>query len=249
MKERAHQKTWIPVSMLLFVMTGTASAGTTGYPFEVGQRYEYRRSDSTGDVWTVLFEVKDQATFGVFDYFHIQVSNYRNDAAVYDRYFRVTEEALYSYNPSGPDYLQHQEAPVGTKWSHYQADDMAYVVTEITAIEPVTVPYGTFDKAYVYRKFQCEDPDDLSKGRTPYWYNWVVPGVGYVKELDYWNDCAPAVMELVSITPDLEPRCPFDLLGDLNYDCRVDFSDFALMASNWLIDCEQLPVDPACVPK
>lgn len=230
-------------------MAGTTCAGTTAYSFEVGRQYEYRRSDGTGDMWTVLFEVKDRVTFGVFDYFHIPVSNYGNDSAVYDFYFRVTEEALYSYNPSGPDYLQHREAPVGTKWSHYQADDMPHIVTEITAIEAVTVPYGTFDKAYVHRKFRCVDPNDLSKGRSPYWYNWVVPGVGYVKELDYWNDYAPAVMELVSITPDLEPGCLFDLLGDLNDDCRVDFFDFALMASNWLIDCEQQLVDPACVPK
>jgi hypothetical protein len=200
-------------------------------------------------MWTVLFEVKDQVTLGVFDYYHVQVSNYANDSAIYDRHFRVTEEALFSYNPSGPDYLEHCRAPVGPKWSHYQADDMPYIVTEITAIEAVTIPYGTFDKAYVHRKFRCVDPNDLGKGRSPYWYNWAVAGVGYIKELDYWDDHAPVVMELVRITPDLELGCPFDLLGDLNGDCRVDLLDVTLVALNWLLDCEQLPVDPACIPK
>jgi len=43
--------------------------------------------------------------------------------------------------------------------------------------------------------------------------------------------------------------CPFELAGDLNEDCRVDFTDFALMAANWLTDCFLAPTDPACVPK
>jgi hypothetical protein len=37
--------------------------------------------------------------------------------------------------------------------------------------------------------------------------------------------------------------------GDLNNDFRVDFYDFAKMASDWLIDCTTDPNDPACVPK
>jgi hypothetical protein len=43
--------------------------------------------------------------------------------------------------------------------------------------------------------------------------------------------------------------CPFDLPGDVNRDCVVDFLDFAIMASNWLTDCQTLPLDPACIPK
>lgn len=47
----------------------------------------------------------------------------------------------------------------------------------------------------------------------------------------------------------LEVICPFEIAGDLNDDCRVDFADFALMAANWLTDCFLAPTDPACVPK
>jgi len=43
--------------------------------------------------------------------------------------------------------------------------------------------------------------------------------------------------------------CDFVLPGDMNDDCRVDFSDFAVMAENWLIDCTANPSSPACVPK
>ncbi|MBN2018809.1 MAG: hypothetical protein JW749_01140 [Sedimentisphaerales bacterium] len=44
-------------------------------------------------------------------------------------------------------------------------------------------------------------------------------------------------------------RCDYELSGDLNADCIVDFYDFAKMASNWLIDCYAEPDNPQCVPK
>jgi len=59
--------------------------------------------------------------------------------------------------------------------------------------------------------------------------------------------------------------CPYTLEGDINVDCKVDyfdikeiadqwlspydFIDFALMAKNWLIDCDMTPNDPACIPE
>jgi alpha-tubulin suppressor-like RCC1 family protein len=43
--------------------------------------------------------------------------------------------------------------------------------------------------------------------------------------------------------------CEYSLFGDVNNDCKVDFYDFAQMASNWMIDCFDDPENPACVPK
>lgn len=37
------------------------------------------------------------------------------------------------------------------------------------------------------------------------------------------------------------------LEGDVNQDCKVDFSDFALMANDWLINCNLNPDDPTCI--
>jgi hypothetical protein len=37
--------------------------------------------------------------------------------------------------------------------------------------------------------------------------------------------------------------------GDIYVDGWVDFRDYAAMAMNWLIDCDQTPGNPACVPK
>jgi hypothetical protein len=40
--------------------------------------------------------------------------------------------------------------------------------------------------------------------------------------------------------------CDNPPIGDINGDCRVDYEDFALMASNWLLDCSQTPGQPNC---
>lgn len=41
--------------------------------------------------------------------------------------------------------------------------------------------------------------------------------------------------------------CVYSLPGDLNNDCKVDLADVGLMAANWLTDCSESPLDPACV--
>ncbi|MBA7469295.1 hypothetical protein ES707_04562 [subsurface metagenome] len=42
--------------------------------------------------------------------------------------------------------------------------------------------------------------------------------------------------------------CTYNIQGDIDYDCKVNFLDFAIMTENWLLDCNQTPDDPACVP-
>ncbi|AQQ08466.1 hypothetical protein L21SP3_00243 [Sedimentisphaera cyanobacteriorum] len=42
--------------------------------------------------------------------------------------------------------------------------------------------------------------------------------------------------------------CDYALQGDINMDCKVDLSDLAIMAKNWLINCKQDPSNPACEP-
>ena len=195
----------MPASAVLLVMVGTTFAGPL-FPLQVGLRWEYNRSNNTGNEWTVRRELKSQVTIDSLDYFQLQDWNYRNDSALEDLgYVRSTEGAVYGYNPAGEDYLEFQKAPVGTKWSFYQPSyEFDYKVIEIVAIEPMTVPYGTFDEAYKHRRYRCVDPDDLSRGKSEEWYEWVVPGVGVVKEEDYWHDNPPAIMELVRVLHDPE---------------------------------------------
>jgi len=144
-------------------------------------------------------ELDQQITFNSLIYFHLQRWNYYNDGAWEDLgYARSTEQAVYMYNPSGPEDLVFQMASVGTEW-RYQMSDGDYQVRKIYAIEPVMVPYGTFDTAYVHQNYTCVDPDDLTKGQSTYFYEWMVPGVGYVKGVNDWGDNPLLTMELVDL--------------------------------------------------
>lgn len=42
--------------------------------------------------------------------------------------------------------------------------------------------------------------------------------------------------------------CHFQLGGDIDGNCKIDIADFAIMAQRWLIDCDNTPDDPACIP-
>lgn len=52
-----------------------------------------------------------------------------------------------------------------------------------------------------------------------------------------------------SVVVDIFILCEYELAGDINNDCKVDFLDFAAMANNWLVDCGLMPDNPACIPK
>jgi hypothetical protein len=41
--------------------------------------------------------------------------------------------------------------------------------------------------------------------------------------------------------------CQYEIVGDINYDCRIDLYDFVLMSLGWLADCNSFPSDPACI--
>ena len=42
--------------------------------------------------------------------------------------------------------------------------------------------------------------------------------------------------------------CQYRLPGDLDGNCRIDIRDFAIIASNWLMNCDENPPDYRCVP-
>jgi hypothetical protein len=63
-----------------------------------------------------------------------------------------------------------------------------------------------------------------------------------------WNDLTPDVENIRGYVVEFSKSCQYTLVGDLNGDCRVDLFDLALMAGAWLVDCNAVPPDPACMP-
>jgi len=193
-----HVMVKIAISVFLLVGMSGAAVADQFWPLHVGDKYEYIGTDHSGNTWTSWIDITEQVTLDSQEYFHLFSTNYENDGVVEDNgLFRSTEDALYSYNPGG-DYLEFQKASVGTKWFLYQPDPSGYdwTVCEIVAVGSITVPYGTFSESYTRRAYECADPNNLGLGQSPSWYDTFVPGVGMVKEVDYWNDDPPMTMEL-----------------------------------------------------
>ena len=164
------------------------------WSMEVGQVYEYTRRDSTGNSWSTTLEVLGTKIFNDKSYFHLRQSNYR-PGEVDEFYWRSTENAIYSWHDTG-ETLDWQIGPTGTVWTHGDT------VTEIMGVESVTVPYGGPYNAYKYRNYNSPES-------SPYWYNYLVPGFGFIKEVDYWTDNPPKIQELINIRMDTKKAMPW----------------------------------------
>jgi len=184
-------------------LTAGDVTGPPLWPLQIGDQFVFEKYDSLSNQWDFTQEIVGQDTFEGKNYFKITKTNQNNEGRIVDAgYFRSTSTEIYRYNSAGPDYLEYQKAPVGTKWSFYEErpSELNYKVIEIVAIETVTVPYGEFQEAYKHRRFRAVDPNDLSQGKSPDWYEWIVPGVGmWVMEEDYWVDNPPEWSKLTDI--------------------------------------------------
>ena len=83
-------------------------------------------------------------------------------------------------------------------------------------------------------------------------YNWQIPsnlplGSDYRILIDDGIATGQSLADF-SIIESTDIDCHYILAGDMNRDCKVDFADFANFASNWLIDCNLDPQNPACLP-
>ena len=228
------------IAIIIEFMAVNAAFAAQLWPLQVGQKYAYRQSDPCNTTWTVQSIVNGQTTINSIDYFHLQEFNYYNEPVWKDiGYFRSTESQLYSYNPDGDEYLEFQKGDVGTKWILYRPnEEYNYEVKEIVSIEQVTVPYDTLDGAYKYRNYACVDPNNLSMGKSDDWYEWIVPGVGWVKEEDYWTDGppAPVIMELMNVSR----------VGDITNDSAVNFDDYSIFAAALLSEPNLSNWNPLC---
>jgi len=111
---------------------------------------------------------------------------------------RSTGSAVFGYAPgAGGETLEFQRGFVGTTWTNvnYEGSSNSRVVS-IEAIEEVTVPAGTFRCFKYHKRILGQSGSD--------WYEWVCPGNGLIKWVDYWVDASgypPVTYELLSVSP------------------------------------------------
>ncbi|MDM8537148.1 hypothetical protein QUF70_10370 [Desulfobacterales bacterium HSG17] len=173
------------------------------WPLRIGDVATAIRSDSTGNEWSMRWEVVGKEIINSQTYYKYQRWNYRNNNDLNEGYVRSTKDACYGYYANGLEHIAYRKAPVGTQWSYFRGQDeeYKYQVNEVVSIESVTVPLGFFEEAYVHRHYRCTELNgDICENQSEDWFEYVVPGLGIVKEVDYWTDNSPKIQNLVSIT-------------------------------------------------
>jgi hypothetical protein len=94
---------------------------------------------------------------------------------------RSTETEVYFYNgPGAGETLAFCTGDQGYNWT-YQDESGTIFKKIVSTNDSITIPYGGTYTAYKYIHYNVNDPDRFD-------YEWVVPGLGLVKEEDHWLD-------------------------------------------------------------
>jgi len=166
-------------------------------PFVSGLRLAYSATNALGTNWTEQFAVlgfsKPTAGAGK-EYATVELVGNRGMQTMF---LRSTDSAVYKLDPTTlTDTLEWQIGPMGTTWTNFNYAGRYTRKVSIEAIEDVTVPAGTFPNCYKFHKTVLNAPPD----ETAEWYEWVCPGFGMVKWVDYWTDNPPATYLLETWT-------------------------------------------------
>ena len=175
------------------------------WPMNVGQTWVYSRTDGNGFSWNVeltILEQVEKATCNSEQFFHFSNTNYDNAEGVKDNYVRSTVDAVYFCDDVAGELASFRaNVPVGTTWT---IEDDEHKRIENKSIH---VPYFGQDASGndIFRETFVFKMRDVVEN-SPFWYEYFVPGVGLVQEVDEWTDNPPKNLKLVSISiPDSFP--------------------------------------------
>ncbi len=168
-------------------------------PMQVGTVYEYIKYNyrTPENTWTPRIEVLSKVTIESHEYSNLKISDIDPDEVSY-LIFRSDEDTVYFYGDETERAIW-RKAAIGTTWSYFDVDGVGTTHAEIVSADSLpweadkdtlTVPYGeySFDNVYIHKKYYGDDTDE-------FWYEYLVPGVGVVKDVDDENP--PHIMELV----------------------------------------------------
>ena len=183
---------------LVFIIIFFASYGYAAslLPLEIGASYTYDVTDSSGNTWEMDTIVSGVAKVKVNwkKYFLGDLVGTDRDGGYQTILLRSTSNGVYQYAGFNNEFLRFQKAEVGTSWIYDKCGDT--IERKIEAIETVTVPAGTFKR--------CMKTCGYNISSTPpilYECEWLKPGFGVVKEIDYYGvENPPIVKELKSWT-------------------------------------------------
>jgi hypothetical protein len=197
---------------LILLTSSKAYAQTQLMPLEVGKLYEYIEHDSDSPInyWTKQIEVLNTVNIGSLEYSNVKVSDGSTGMFNY-LLFRSTEDTAYFYG-DGTERPLWRMADIGTNWCYLDPDGIGTACAEIVSHDTLaweagssalTVPYDTYawNDVYIHKKYY-----GTHNTEGIFWYEYIVPGVGVVKDYNYEADVNPPhIMELTNVSVVPEP--------------------------------------------
>ena len=215
-----NKKLALIITVLLLVFSNALFASDV-WPLNTGETWEYAIYPLDGSESSIIYtEVGEPVLLGGQWYYPFG-----------DTHFRSTDTHIYEWDDSNGECLFFQIAPVGRTWIHN--DNTAEIVDDDIKV------YGVYGGPYNAYKIKFTDIGTPSET----WYMYIVPGVGLVRVDEFGTDVPfPHIVFLTDVR-----TCNYSVVGDLDRNCVVDLNDLALIAQNWLLDCEQNPSNPDCI--
>ena len=176
--------------LLSFLSSEVAISSDLLFPVVIGQKFFYERyyDAFSYNFWITEYEIIGEVNMCSENYTHLRRRNYIHNGETKDYYFRSTDTCIYVCI-SGVECCSLGIGPVGKTWT-CGGDEI-----EIMPSAEVNISYGDYAGDYtavVNKKYNTVE-------NSPPWVTYLVPGLGIVKEVDYWNDYPPMTMELIKI--------------------------------------------------
>ena len=157
------------------------------WPLEpvVGTVFQFRRTNREGISWTSTLQIMGKEVLNGRTYLQMRHSNYES-GLVENFKIRIADSQVYALMDT-EELLMWQTGPVGMVWN------VGDKQIKIRAINYVTTPYGGPYPAYVFE-------NHVPAQNSPCWYEYYIPGLGGIREVDHWVDNAPVIQELYDIS-------------------------------------------------
>lgn len=149
------------------------------FPMPIGRRFLYNSTTITGTTGT--FQITCLGSLMLSSDKEYTILELLTPCSRRLLPIRVTDTEVYDipFEISPTEGLEYRDGPPGTTWTNQWCDgssDQKIIATN----ETVTVPAGTFNCLKIEQR-------EINNGLTLKYEDWVKPGFGLVKQIDYSN--------------------------------------------------------------